>query len=533
MSISHNDFPIAGYFGRHTLKKKKKSGKYESMYMLKNPATTRPYIISEMIGDLIQRKEEFPHLSSLIDPWLAELTSNAKNPNAVYTLCRIGDTAELADKRLKEQCWDKLERLACLLYQPLYHRNLAFGDVTISDYVTYQRQSLYTDSLPDTRSRLLGVLDKVILPVIGTIKLKDLDINAQKKLLGTIDRKLRKEGAKNSRRGYVRRAYRGLLLSIEGSGWLGCSAGLRLVDLIGMHRNRNAQIRNSVRVDHLDEGQRHALFHLLEQPNLLFEQFLVALLYSGLDAAEIAALQFSDFEVLELRDGFCFTLLVRQRLRKLHQRYSTISATNPQFPIEKFRRLSLPPWAGDVLLCWLKHLHDIGLSDNQIQKMRLSDEAPNGFISGPSEISSRIQPLLRQAGINNIEVTRTDANGHPYREQLVADIQLLSQDAQYLAQRCGADTMMLHAIFGRSWTETDEQAYADLTSDQYALSIYLHLRRWSPFPPTCLPDDNTEQLTGLSLVPANHVLKVENTTNHPLTLTLSASYAISAKWERI
>ena len=500
--------------------------------MLKNPATKKPYRKKELVEALLQRKKEYPYLSALIDPWLQKLLSKATNhPSAIYTMCRTGKTRELALERLKKQCWSDLELLACLLYRPLYQQNLSFGDVTVSVFVVYQRSTLYSDELPDVRTRLLGCLDKTILPHIGDKKLKDLDSALQKKILRAIDLQLRKESAKNSKRGYVRRAYRGLLKAIVGSGWLGCSSGTRLVNLIGMTRERNTQIRNSVRTDHLDNEQRCALFKLLEDPSHLYELFIVSLYYSGLDAAEIAALRFDDFEVLTFRTGCCYTLLVSQRIRKLHQRYSTVSAINEQFPIEKFRRVVLAPWAGEVLVRWLDQLRTLGFSDDEIRQMRLSDETPNGAITGPAEIAARLQPLVKQAGVGDIKVIRTGKNGCSYRETLTLDIQLLGQDARYLAMRCGADTMMLHAMFGGCFTETDEQSYADLLSDSYAIARYLRLRRWSPYSSAPLLNDNKTAIPGFADMPTRYILQVHNSTNHPCTLTLSAPYAIVAKWK--
>lgn len=530
MSKSRNDFPIAGYFGRY--KTKKQDDQYEAYYMLKNPATKKPYRKKELVEALLQRKKEYPYLSALIDPWLQKLLSKSTNhPSAIYTMCRTGKTRELALERLKKQCWSDLELLACLLYRPLYQQNFSFGDVTVSVFVVYQRSTLYSDELPDVRTRLLGCLDKTILPHIGDKKLKDLDSALQKKILRAIDLQLRKESAKNSKRGYVRRAYRGLLKAIEGSGWLGCSSGTRLVNLIGMTRERNTQIRNSVRTDHLDNEQRCALFKLLEEPSHLYELFIVSLYYSGLDAAEIAALRFDDFEVLTFRTGCCYTLLVSQRIRKLHQRYSTVSAINEQFPIEKFRRVVLAPWAGEVLVRWLDQLRTLGFSDDEIRQMRLSDETPNGAITGPAEIAARLQPLVKQAGVGDIKVIRTGKNGCSYRETLTLDIQLLGQDARYLAMRCGADTMMLHAMFGGCFTETDEQSYADLLSDSYAIARYLRLRRWSPYSSAPLLNDNKTAIPGFADMPTRYILQVHNSTNHPCTLTLSAPYAIVAKWK--
>lgn len=306
---------------------------------------------------------------------------------------------------------------------------------------------------------------------------------------------------------------------------------LNEVNLIGMTRERNTQIRNSVRTDHLDNEQRCALFKLLEDPSHLYELFIVSLYYSGLDAAEIAALRFDDFEVLTFRTGCCYTLLVSQRIRKLHQRYSTVSAINEQFPIEKFRRVVLAPWAGEVLVRWLDQLRTLGFSDDEIRQMRLSDETPNGAITGPAEIAARLQPLVKQAGVGDIKVIRTGKNGCSYRETLTLDIQLLGQDARYLAMRCGADTMMLHAMFGGCFTETDEQSYADLLSDSYAIARYLRLRRWSPYSSAPLLNDNKTAIPGFADMPTRYILQVHNSTNHPCTLTLSAPYAIVAKWK--
>lgn len=180
MSKSRNDFPIAGYFGRY--KTKKQDDQYEAYYMLKNPATKKPYRKKELVEALLQRKKEYPYLSALIDPWLQKLLSKSTNhPSAIYTMCRTGKTRELALERLKKQCWSDLELLACLLYRPLYQQNLSFGDVTVSVFVVYQRSTLYSDELPDVRTRLLGCLDKTILPHIGDKKLKDLDSALQKK----------------------------------------------------------------------------------------------------------------------------------------------------------------------------------------------------------------------------------------------------------------------------------------------------------------------------------------------------------------
>lgn len=538
MGTSKCDFAIAGYEGRqkvhHNMKRTK--SKYDARYMLKNPATKKVYTNAQMLADLAQRKKEYPGLALLLEPWIAKIASRAqKNPDAEFSLHCSDATEERAMARLKKMRWSELESLAQLLYRPLYERNLKYGDVNVRDFVTYQASVLYAGETPAKRTRLTGCLKNYILPVVGEIKLNALDSDRQTKALKAINQKLQNRSGPVgcSTRGYVKRAYRGLILTIERSGWRGCSAGLRLVDLLKGPTDPNNAILRSCRVAHLDDTQRTALFGLLFEPEHLYDLFWVALLYSGADPADISGQTYGDIEELTLRDGSCcYTILISRRVRKLHDRYSTLQATNENFPIYKFRRLVLTPWAGDVLLRRLEQLHALGLSDDQIQEMRLSSEKPGGAIVGPEELAKRLQQLLRQAGIPAATPTRTDKKGHAYRQTVKEDIALLQRDARYLAIQCGADEVMLHAMFGDAWTDTDEDAYLDLLGDRYAVARWQRLRRWSPLAPASLPDTCKGHLTGYTHAPARHILQVINSTGHPVTLTLRAPYALSAYWAR-
>ena len=487
-----------------------------------------------MLADLAQRKKEYPGLALLLEPWIAKIASRAqKNPDAEFSLHCSDATEERALARLKKMRWSELESLAQLLYRPLNERNLKYGDVNVRDFVTYQASVLYAGETPATRTRLTGCLKNYILPVVGEIKLNALDADRQTKALKAINQKLQNSSGPvgSSTRGYVKRAYRGLILAIERSGWRGCSAGLRLVDLLEGSTDPNNAILRSCRVAHLDNAQRTALFGLLFEPEHLYDLFWVALLYSGADPADIAGQTYGDIEELTLQDGSCcYTILISRRVRKLHDRYSTLQATNENFPIYKFRRLVLTPWAGDVLLRRLEQLHALGLSDDQIREMRLSAEKPGSSIVGPEELSKRLRPLLQQAGISNASSTRTDKQGHAYRQTVKEDIALLQRDARYLAIQCGADEVMLHAMFGDTWTDTDEEAYLDLLGDRYAVARWQRLRRWSPLAPASLPFTGEGCLAGYTHVPARHNLRVDNTTDHSVTLTLHAPYALNAFW---
>lgn len=469
-----------------------------------------------------------------MEPWVKKLTSKAQEkPTTEYAIYASGPTAEHAEARFRRQRWAELEALAKLLFRPLYERNLQHGDITVRDFASYQAETLYAHETPDTRTRLMGCLKNYILPVIGNTKLKALDAGRQTKALKAINHKLQNSPGPvgNSTRVYVKRAYRGLILAIESSGWKGCFAGLHLIDILKSSSERNSDILNNSRVDHLDDTQRTTLFQLLIDPGRLYDLFWVALLYSGADPADIAGQTYGDIDELALQDGnCCYTILISRRVRKLHDRYSTLQATNENFPIYKFRRVVLTPWAGDILLRRLEQLRALGLSDNQIREMRLSSEKPGGAIVGPEELAKRLRPLLLATGIPDATPTRTDKKGHAYRQKITEDVNLLLRDARYLAKRCGADDVMLHAMFGDAWTDTDKDAYLDLLGDRYAVARWQRLRRWSPLAPAPLPATGEGCLEGYTHTPARHIQRVNNPTDHSVTLTLSALYALRVYW---
>lgn len=113
MSKSCHDRNIGEYWVRSHVKWK--NGEWEASYQLRNPETKRSYTLGELVTALSQRKEEFPHLSPLIDLWLAELIPKAQAyPHMVYAVFRVGETKALAIHHLKEQCLSKLEALSWL-----------------------------------------------------------------------------------------------------------------------------------------------------------------------------------------------------------------------------------------------------------------------------------------------------------------------------------------------------------------------------------------------------------------------------------
>ena len=531
MGTSKNDFDF--YAGRARITAHPHQKQYEAKFMLLHPERNVPCTYFELYMILKKRQEENPQLSVLAESWIKKLQPTAgAHPTRVFAMYAQGKDQQTAKAQVRKVRWEEMASLAKLIFRPLFAQNLASGHITVKQYVEYQEDSLFNDDLPAVRTRLMGCLKNYVLPVLGDVKLKDLSKERQEKALRAINRTLRKQKSKNALCGYVRRAYKGLLLAIEGSGWKNCYVGTGLVDLITQTHEKNTAIRNSVRVGHLDSEQRMKLFLLLNDPDLLYESFIVGLLYSGLDLAEIAAARFGDFTVLEMQGGdVCYTLVVTKRVRKLHDRYSTFGTTNEDYPIAKFRRIVLYPWASLLMLKWAEALRNKGYTDEQIEKMRLAERSTGNTITGPAELSNLLVAVLEQAGVKEAGVTRTNKDGVAYRETLPVDVELLRRDARFMAVYCGADRVMEHAMFGDPWSETDEQSYIDLLCDEYAVIRYCHLRRWSPYASGQNTASDENHLVGYVEKPTRHTLAISNPTDHPITLTLTGTFAINAEWK--
>lgn len=517
MSHSKNDFECMSGTARFLICPAQ--GKQDAVYMLINPQTTCPYTNKELQSALEQRKTEHPVLAQMIEAELSGIDQKAyEHANAVYQLRCRGNTEEEAAKRAKRELLPRLERIAKLLFRPQWESNIERGSVTVEQYAHYMGNTLYSGVSKNTHTHLISALKTVILPVIGAMRLCELDNRTQEKVIRKINSRLRQKKASASFRGYAKRAYKGLFEAIKSSGYANCSGGIRLADMIIQANRKNFALLNSIRTAHLDDQQREALFALLSDEKLLYPLFIVALIYSGMDACEISALCFGAFEQLELEKESCYTITVTKMMRKVNKRYSSISAVNDDFPIRRLRKVVLYPWAADILLRYIEHLRRQGYCDAQIAQMRLSDKAPGSAIFGPREIEETIEPLLSKAGVEEIQIPRTRQDGSVYLKIESATIETLYRDAQYIAECCGANRPMMHAMFGISRTETDEEAYLDVLSDEYAVARYLRLKRFSPFK---------------RHYPQRYILKVENNTTKPEIFRIASDCGIKSYWKEI
>lgn len=471
--------------------------------------------------------------------WLQNRVEKKTKPECEFHIMRNGESKDKAQRRLEEECYPRLRDLARLLFRPIWDARLHDGQVTIGQYAEYMKDYLFASASPDARRHMLSCLSHIIIPAIGKELLCNISADKTKTFLRKINRKLNASSAKESQRGYVKRTYQALFEQITQDGYQYASSLAALSELIDTAKKQNRAITKAFKPNHLDDEQRYRLFLILSKSENLFLLFLISLYYCGLDFCEMAAVRFGDIIELHTAKGYCDCILVDKMVRKLGKRYSTLSATNDYFPIRRFRKIVLYPWAADILHRYVQELQNQGFTMAQIELMRLSDAKQGCPIFGPTEIENAILPLLPQAGIDSTILPRTDTQGTVTQQKIMLDCHILWEDAQYVAKKyCGASDVMLHAMFGQSWTETDERSYLDLLSDNYAIARWVYLHRFSPFnyttskAPACTQNDNaTISFSSPETSIGRYVIHVQNITNAPQLLKFSADYGIMVNWK--
>ena len=490
---------------------KRHRGQYDAGYELLDMSTGKPHTNQSLKAALEVRKNEYPEMTQMIEAVLAgELTKKAEHhPTAVYKLSRRATTEEAARASAEKMLFPRAEAIARLLYRPQWESNLEAGRVTVREFVRYMGDRLFTDAAGDTRAHLMASVCQVIVPAIGDTRLVDLDLE---KAIKKISRVLKNGKAQESKRGYTRRAYKGMMQAIRSSGYAELSSSARLADLMmATTTRRNRALLDSCRIGHLDEATRTSLFHVLE--DYAYERLLIALIYCGLDAAEIAASTYGDIDVLSLRDESFYVTTVSRMAHRAPKRCTRVSASNDAFPPRRLRKVVLYPWAATALDQYIQNLREKGYTDTQIAGTYLSARTPDSVVLDPSEVIAQIESLLRLAEVPEVHVPRVKNTGEVYVQTIPPDLELLRRDAKYVAGCCGADQAMLHAMFGDNWSEMDERSYLDLLGDDYAVARYLRLRRFAP-----------DQ-------PQRRIYRIRNQSQQPQTLRIESDYAVLARWK--
>ena len=549
MAKSKND--INNYQGgtaRITVRKT--VGKCEVKLTLIDPDTSRPYTYSHLFNAFIERKEKYPSLARLVDTQMDSLRAKAmQNPDSEFCRVRIlhppvksnpSDDSENASfekqiQKAKKELLKSTESLACLLYRDRWESNVKSGSVTIRQYFDYKADYIF----PDGPLRpLKGLVERYLLPHVGDTELANFGKDAQNRCIEKINRQIKQEKKNknmgNTKAGNIVRGCDVMFKELEHSGYEFTSSPSRLADLLDPSYSQNRALLDASRIKHLDEPQRHNLFDTLLRNNQLREAFLMALIYAGMSLNEISAFRFADFVQLNLQDNQIFCLFIDRYMRKSESRYSTISAANDQFTVHKLRWIVLPPWAADILLLYVETLRKQGVSPEQLACMRLSDKTPNGNLIHPHELADVVQSLIPLAGIAPQKIPRTDDSGKVTLKNMSADVDLLYNDAKYVARElCGMDDIMMHSMFGTAFTTTDEASYLDYYSPMYNVSRYLHSRRYSPIDvPASEPSSDTLLQSSDAYARDRYLLRIQNPTEQEQTLHITADYAIRAYWKK-
>lgn len=279
-------------------------GQQDAIYQLIDPKTGAPYTNATIVAALKERAAEQPALAEMIAADIAAIERKAKeNPDAKYEMRCRGKTAQEATRRAKKELLPRIERMAALLFAHYWKANIEYGNVTIEQYVHYAGDALFSGETADARNHMMSALRTFVLPVIGEMRLRDMDSTTQTQLICKVNHLLSRKKASASYRGYAKRAYKGLFAAIESSGYGDCATGIQLADMIAKIKGKNSALVNSVRSAHLDDDQRAALFAVENVERREYLMFVLAMIYCGMETCEISAQRFGDIVQLILEGG--------------------------------------------------------------------------------------------------------------------------------------------------------------------------------------------------------------------------------------
>lgn len=338
----------------------------------------------------------------------------------------------------------------------------------------------------------------------------------------------------SSSRYYAKRAYRLLLEMLQQYGATIPGSPERICQAIDAKKRRNPALLSHLAPNHLDLAQRDRFFSYLLQTSMTLVLFWVVCIYSGMTFAEIAAARHGDIRVLTCTDCTIYTYLVSKYRHKANTRWSTISVTNEEFDLRKFRKAVFVPWAKPVLQQLYREFRQQGLTDSEIAQLSFSADAA-GKACTPDEMRSRVDAALAAADLGQPRtLQRTANNGGVSCSAGQPDSTLLRNDAIYNAcELCGLNIAMLHASFGLTKTETDETDYLDLLCDAFAVARYQRLRRSVPAPfESAFAAAHAGGQPNALYEPgyAAYRLSVCNPTDAPQRLTLCSNYGMEAEW---
>lgn len=526
MAHSKNDFDFYGSTLRIKANAPKNPDKpYELRVYLINPATTKPYTYAEILDDLTKVETDFPNLA------LACLVESEKigkkSGNTLFSRYLKAKNQAEVEKKLKNVLLPELTNLAKLLGRPQMATRTKNGNITVEDLMSYiGDDALVSLANVNERSHVKSALNRTVLPAIGMCRISDFsDPEKFAQLVKAVMKKIKKDGKKATSAHYAKMAMNCILRCCKQfGGSIGVGEDALKAIQIGSQKRQTALLK-AQRTDHLSDSDREKIFANLLRNAAYQILFWLVLIYAGMSIEEICAQHYGDIEVIDVGNGTrIFTCLITGYRRKATTDWRTVHITTDSFPVYRFRRVVLPPWATLVLDAIMVQWHSL-YNDKIISDFSLSSDF-SGKAKNPDQVRELLAQALESAGYKlAVTIQRTDRDGTVHLVPENRNIgTILAEDAKFVAaQKCIFSEPMMHATFGIAATTVDETNYLDVLSYEFAIARYLRFRRYSPF-----GDEAQEGCHQDSIIPSHGFAeyRLKNEGDGAAKIKLDAAFAV-------
>lgn len=523
MGHSRNDFEFLGSTLRTKHNAPKASGKpYEIRVNIINPYTQKPYTQEEILDALRKVALDFPNLAPKC---LVETEKIIQKKGKLYSRYIKGKDKTETEKRLRNELLPDMAGLAKLLGRPQWMASARSGLLTIEELMTYIGDDAFVSIVNvNERSHVKTALRSTIYPAVGHCKISDFsEPEKYAKMVKDILARIRKDGKKSGSAHYAKLAMKCVMHCVEQVG-IGVHGSEELLQAIQVEipKRQNALLA-SQRPAHFSDEERERVFSYLFRNKEYLILFWLALICAGMDVEEICAIHYGDIEVIESGNGTnIYTCLITGRRRKATTDWRTVHVTTDSFPIYRFRRIVLPPWAAPILDAIMDQWRS-KYDGKFIADLSLAADF-TGKTKNPDQVRELLTQALKSAGcVLDVTIQRTGRDGAAFLQTQSRNAgAILMADAKYVAsEKCLFNGAMLHASFGMAARSVDETNYLDVLSYDFAIARYLRYRRYNPLA-------GEEEKNQPDMISARGLAEyhVRNETETEATIEIDADFAV-------
>lgn len=455
-------------------------GQFDAFYVLFDPITETPFTNTQLYELLQERCAEDPYLLPYVEYLLPDFERKAEqHPNSEFRLSCRGKTKDDALALLQQTHGQSLDDLTCILFRDELKSQIRAGKLTLSEFYYYARPSLFLGKDEETRKRYQGLVQNWILPVAGEKRLEELTLEEQTRICNKVSRTLSEKNAQRETLRLVRHAYQLLLEDLHQYYKEFRYSALAISKQIAIHNTRNREINSAFVPRHLDPDVRQRYFAYLDfLADGHYLAYINSLVYSGLDCPDISALPFSSLQRVDMGPSHFYKILVDRRQYKNGKRHATRGILNADCAFSCFRTVVFSDNATHLTDERIDFFRSKGLSDDEIGGLSLSCEFPGTSSVNFTELEQRLSDVVKRMGLPATSLPRVKKGVEIQMQTITAGYPLIKDDALYLAQNvCWLPLPLIHTLFDAHLTETDEQAYLDLDSDELSRTHYLFTRR--------------------------------------------------------